>query len=1026
MERMKIAQIREHLFKNGIDRSYKVWYHHGEKIRRSGEGPSRKDKIVNNVEYEDDHIAEMINEAEFESQVRPETFQTMLEDAEKPIYPNCTRFTKLSTLIRLYNLKAKHGWSDKSLTELLAFLGELLPEGNEVPLSFYEVKKTLCSLGLQYEKIHACPNDCILYRKRFVDEVSCPTCGESRWQKKKNSNEVKKGVPAKVLWYLPPIPRLVRFFRNADHAKNLTWHASDRVKDGMMRHPADSPAWKTIDARWPDFANEPRNIRLGLSADGINPHTSLSSKYSCWPILLVIYNLPPWLVMKRKFTMLTLMISGPSQPGNDIDVYLAPLIDDLSKLWYDGVNAYDAYRNEAFNLRAMLLWTINDFPAFGNLSGYSVKGYNACPICEEKTCSRYLTHSRKICYMGHRKFLPPEHVFRTWKKAFDGKQEFEMPPPPLSGRQLVEKLNKIQFNLGKRKSKSKKRKGGKGVTNEPQGPWKKKSIFFELEYWEHLVLRHNLDVMHIEKNVSDSLINTLFNIPGRSKDGIKSRLDLKEMGTRGNLHPEIIGKRTFLPPACYALTKEEKRSFCTSLSHVKVPEGYSSNISNLVDMDKLILSGLKSHDHHILMQHILPVSIRSVLPKKVRYAITRLCLFFKSLCCKVVDVSKLENLRLEIVEVLCYLEQFFPPSFFDIMIHLTVHLVREVKMCGPVYLRWMYPMERYMKILKGYVRNRSRPEGSIVESYIVEEAVEFCSDFLSNVATVGSCLPRFDNEISKGGRGVSVCDVSRADREEAHRLVLQNVDEVQPYIEKHFDWIKTTYPSKSRNHKWVQDEHYRNFSTWLKEKVIVEMSDSPNNVSQLLLSISHFPSFTVLKYQSYYINSTQFNTKDRDASRKTQNSGVMIVASAIQVASSKDKNPIECDMTFYGVIKEIWELDYISFRIPVFLCDWVRSDNGVKEDEFGFKLVDLNRVGHKSDRFIMASQAKQVFYMSDPIDGRWSVVLTTQPKDYDYQESGGDLYLNDKTFEINPPPIDVAVRDEIISSREDGEGLWIE
>ncbi|XP_060965558.1 uncharacterized protein LOC115700084 [Cannabis sativa] len=704
----------------------------------------------------------------------------------------------------------------------------------------------------------------------------------------------------------------------------------DRVKDGMMRHPSDSPAWKTIDARWLILP-----MSLGISvlvslADGINPHTSLSSKYSCWPILLVIYNLPPWLVMKRKFTMLTLMISGPSQPGNDIDVYLAPLIDDLSKLWYDGVNAYDAYRNEAFNLRAMLLWTINDFPAFGNLSGYSVKGYNACPICEEKTCSRYLTHSRKICYMGHRKFLPPEHVFRTWKKAFDGKQEFEMPPPPLSGRQLVEKLNKIQFNLGKRKSKSKKRKGGKGVTNEPQGPWKKKSIFFELEYWEHLVLRHNLDVMHIEKNVSDSLINTLFNIPGRSKDGIKSRLDLKEMGIRGNLHPEIIGKRTFLPPACYALTKEEKRSFCTSLSHVKVPEGYSSNISNLVDMDKLILSGLKSHDHHILMQHILPVSIRSVLPKKVRYAITR---------------------------------------------------------------------------------------GSFVE---------FCSDFLSNVATVGSCLPRFDNEISKGGRGVSVCDVSRADREEAHRLVLQNVDEVQPYIEKHFDWIKTTYPSKSRNHKWVQDEHYRNFSTWLKEKVIVEMSDSPNNVSQLLLSISHFPSFTVLKYQSYYINSTQFNTKDRDASRKTQNSGVMIVASAIQVASSKDKNPIECDMTFYGVIKEIWELDYISFRIPVFLCDWVRSDNGVKEDEFGFKLVDLNRVGHKSDRFIMASQAKQVFYMSDPIDGRWSVVLTTQPKDYDYQESGGDLYLNDKTFEINPPPIDVAVRDEIISSREDGEGLWIE
>ncbi|XP_030479124.2 uncharacterized protein LOC115696363 [Cannabis sativa] len=504
LERMKIVKIKEHLFKNGIDKNYKVWYHHGEDIRVSGVGPSKKDKCFN-LDYEDDHIAELFDDAQHESNVDPEKFIRVLKDSEKPIYPNCNRFTKLSTLIRLYNIKAKHGWSDTSFTDLLAFLGELLPEGNEIPLSFYEAKKTLCSLGMQYEKIHACPKDCILYRKRFVDAIACPTCGESRWQKKKNSDEVKDGIPTKVLWYLPPIPRLVRFFRNADYAKNLTWHVTNRVEDGYMRHPADSPAWKTVDDRWPDFASEPRNIRLGLSADGINPHTSLSSKYSSWPVLLVMYNLPPWLVMKRKFTMLTLLISGPSQPGNNIDVYLAPLVDDLGLLWHDGVSAYDAYRNETFNLKAILLWTINDFHAYGNLSGYSVKGYKACPICEEKTCSQYLKHSRKISYMGHRKFLPTDHVFRTWKKAFDGKQEFELAPPPLHGEELNEKLNKVQFKLGKRKVAPKKRKGRgnkrEEVTSEPAGPWKKKSIFFELEYWKYLVLRHNLDVMHIEKNV---------------------------------------------------------------------------------------------------------------------------------------------------------------------------------------------------------------------------------------------------------------------------------------------------------------------------------------------------------------------------------------------------------------------------------------------------------------------------------------------------------------------------------------------
>ncbi|XP_060973667.1 uncharacterized protein LOC133038961 [Cannabis sativa] len=558
--------------------------------------------------------------------------------------------------------------------------------------------------------------------------------------------------------------------------------------------------------------------------------------------------------------------------------------------------------------------------------------------------------------MGHRRFLPKEHVFRTWKKAFDGKQEFGLPPPPLLGEQVLEKLNKVQFHLGKRKANPKKRKGRREKSdvfaNEPQGPWKKKSIFFELEYWKHLLIRHNLDVMHIEKNVSDSLLNTLFNIPGRSKDGIKSRLDLKELGIRSNLHPQVVGRRTFLPPACHALTKAKT------------------------------------------------IFVR-----------------FYLLC----EKSQDRNYRSFVL-----LGTIFPAFLFRHNGPPNSAFGREVKLCGLVYLRWMYPFERYMKILKGYVRNRSRPEGCIVESYIVEETIEFCSDYLSEVTTVGSRSTRVDREISRGGRGFSVCGVSRADCEEAHRLVLQNTDVVQPYIEEHFNWIKTTNPTKARNQKWVQDEHYRNFSTWLKNKVYAEMCESPCSVSNTLLCISRGPSCDVLKFPSYYINSTQFCTQARDKSRKTQNSGVMIVAKAFQISSSKDKNPIECDMSFYGVIQEIWELDYSSFRIPVFLCDWVRSDNGVKDDEFGFKLVDLNRIGHKSDRFIMASQASQVFYMSDPLDARWSVVLTTQPKDYDNQEcNGDDLMLSDQIHQITPPPVDVTVGDDIISSRDDGEGLWL-
>ena len=122
----------------------------------------------------------MIDDAQYESNVDPVKFQSLLNDAEKPIYPGCTRFTKLSALLRLYNLKAKHRWSDKKFSKLLSLLGELLPKDNEMPSSFYEVKKTLCSLGMPYEKIHACPNNCMLYHKKFENEISCLVCSVSR------------------------------------------------------------------------------------------------------------------------------------------------------------------------------------------------------------------------------------------------------------------------------------------------------------------------------------------------------------------------------------------------------------------------------------------------------------------------------------------------------------------------------------------------------------------------------------------------------------------------------------------------------------------------------------------------------------------------------------------------------------------------------------------------------------------------------------------------------------------------------
>ncbi|RVW34726.1 hypothetical protein CK203_110699 [Vitis vinifera] len=388
--------------------------------------------------------------------------------------------------------------------QLLSILGDMLPLNNELPLSMWKLDGT--------------------------------------------GTKKRKGVPAKVMWYFPPIPRFRRLFQSPKIAKDLIWHAQEREFDGKMRHPSDSPSWKLVDYRWPDFASEPRNLRLVISAD------------------------------------------GPRQPGNDIDVYLAPLLDDLKMLWDVGVECYDVHQQKVFTLRVVLLWTINDFPAYGNLSGCVVKGYFACPVCGEDTFSHKLKHRKKNSYTGHRRFLPCNHPFRKQKKAFNGKQEFSSPPQPLSREEILRKIGVISNSWGKNKN------------------------------------------------------------------------------SRGKLNVNTTN--------CW------KRS---------------------------------------------PYSLILSIGNTYMFVIAWI---------KVVDVSALDKLQNDLVVTLCLLEKYFPPSFFDIMLHLTVHLVREVRLCGPVYLRWMYPFERFMKVLKGYVRNRNRPEGCIAECYITEEAIEFCTEYLSNVDAI--------------------------------------------------------------------------------------------------------------------------------------------------------------------------------------------------------------------------------------------------------------------------------------------------
>lgn len=123
----------------------------------------------------------------------------------------------------------------------------------------------------------------------------------------------------------------------------MRWYIEKHVNDGILRHPADSQEWKEFDLKHSEFALEPRNVRLGMATNGFNPFGNMNNNYSMWLVILIPYNLPPWLVMKEPYLMMSLLIPGSNQPGNELDVFLRSLVDKLKELWEEGARTYDAF-----------------------------------------------------------------------------------------------------------------------------------------------------------------------------------------------------------------------------------------------------------------------------------------------------------------------------------------------------------------------------------------------------------------------------------------------------------------------------------------------------------------------------------------------------------------------------------------------------------------------------------------------------------------------------------------------------------
>jgi len=262
-----------------------------------------------------------------------------------------------------------------------------------------------------------CPNFYMIYYLENAELTECMTCGHSRY--KPRTDMGKNLMAYKKLRYFLITPRLQRLFMSLRTVEHMTWHQSHNTVDGVIVHPFDSEAWKHFNNVHPHFSAESRNVRLGLCTNRFNVFGSFAAPYSCWLVILTVYNLSSGMCMRLEFMFLSIVIPGLSSPSRNIGVCLRPLIDELAQLWSSRALTYDISRKQNFLMRAALMWTINDFPAYGMVSGWSTHKKLACPYCMENNKAFTLTNRDKASFFNcHRRFLSPNHMYRMNIKDF--------------------------------------------------------------------------------------------------------------------------------------------------------------------------------------------------------------------------------------------------------------------------------------------------------------------------------------------------------------------------------------------------------------------------------------------------------------------------------------------------------------------------------------------------------------------------------------------------------------------------------
>ncbi|MCO5612632.1 hypothetical protein L7F22_066901 [Adiantum nelumboides] len=528
--------------------------------------------------------------------------------------------------------------------------------------------------------------------------------------------------------------------------------------------------------------------------------------------------------------------------------------------------------------------------------------------------------------------------------------------------------------------------------------------------------------MHIFKNVGHSLWQHLVGF----KDTAAARNDLKNQNSKPNLWllSDETGRETTYEPAPWVLTAKEVQTINRRIQLIRTPTRYGAFCRNMFTLDDKSLSGLKTHDWHNFV--------------KVRFS------QFSWFTSKEIDKGLIPQKKRECIELLCLMEKELPTSFFDIQVHLLIHLVDEIELAGVVSARWMFWAERFMGVLKGYVRQKARPEGSMAEGWMLEECMYYVCEYLEQTDFEAPCV--WTNESSStmsdevlSGKGVPF-QLKIQDNLDISTFIVYNSECMKQYVDEYEEELanqRVSRRKKRRSRRQTNanniDEDVPSFMDWLYTRM--QRADRDHEtISREQREFMIRCERKARMYTNMWAYGQHRWIKAIDIMRLTQDSSVVASFKQLSRASSRDTNLVDSEVGYVGTIVGIYEISYRIFKQVILKVDWFRAEYKgnsatMRREPSKFWSVDSSKLMRATrEPYILPAHVEQAFFYKNPDSHPWWQVVHVQPRgrqlfdSVDPEEANQDeliTSLNLDTSTLETCRISLADHDGIVDDEND-------